>query len=245
MAWRGSTQAWSGKARAPDLKIQYPTNTADVVMLSEPEMRNFGTRPDGSPDDRYYIKIGYLGGNALAGMYNKEEKKKYEVPAEIGDIYTLWMGKSLIQAIVNIWPDEDEPMVGKVIKVGRVKVTGGRFGGFLGYTAEEISVYNTGLVDRLFEKLTGEEAAAELDEPAAGDTGSEDLEIAFQLVSTSLQALSSMSYAQMDNFLKSRKSAGLMKIDLSAQEVANYCVTKDPTKFEIVAEGDTRSLVLK
>lgn len=243
MAWRGSTQAWSGKARAPDLKIQYPTNIADVVILSEPEMRNFGTRPDGSPDDRYYIKIGYLSGNALAGMYNREEKKKYEVPAEVGDIYTLWMGKSLIQALVNIWPDEDEPMIGKVVKVGRIKVTGGRFGGYLGYTAEELTVYSTALVDGLFEKVS-EEDAKELDEPQKIEAGNEDLEIAFQLVNTSLQALSTMSYPQLENFLNSRRAAGLMKIELSAQEVANYCVSKDPAKFGIEVDGDSKSLVL-
>lgn len=244
MAWRGSTQAWSGKARAPDLKVQYPGNTADVVLLSEPLMQNFGTKADGSPDERYRITVGYLEGNALAGMYNKEEKKKYEVTAEIGNIYTLWMGKSLIQALVNIWPDEDEPMIGKVIRVGRVKVVGGRFGGFLGYTAEELTAYNTALVDRMFEKAS-EEEAKELDEPQKIEAGNEDLEIAFQLVNTSLQALSTMSYPQLENFLNSRRAAGLMRVELSAQEVANYCVSKDPAKFGIEVDGDSRSLVLK
>jgi len=245
MAWRGSTTAWSGTPRPPDLKIQYPGNTADVVIIDEPVMQSFGTRTDGSPDERFHLKVGYLDGvNALAGMYDREKKEKYEVSAEIGTLYTLWMGKSLIQALVNLWPDEDEPMVGKVIRVGRVKVVGGRFGGFLGYTAEELTAYNTALVDRLFEIASAEESK-ELDEPEKIEAGSEDLEIAFQLVNTSLQALGEMSYPQLENFLKSRRSAGLMKIELNAQEVANYCVSKDPAKFEIAVDGESKSLVLK
>lgn len=246
-SWRTETKPFARrKQRAPDLKVKTQDMKADIVFLEEPKFENFGYKKDGSEDIRFWTSVGYLGGNALCSMYNRDEKKKYEVPAQVGEVYTLWFSNTIKQGVANIWPDEDILLSGKSVQIGRHVIEGGPFGAYLGYSVAEIEG-NSALIERIFERHHEMEDAGPPDEDELEEVkaGNQDLEVAYQLVSTSLQALTNMSFPQIQNFLNNRRSSGLMKSELSASEVANYCVSKDSKKFEIVADGDVKSLVLK
>jgi len=239
--WRSETKPWDSGSRKiyNPLKIPESVNSADVVILTEPKQIKtmYG--------DNFNINVGYLGGNAIYQVKDSDGKKT-EHQAETGGIYGVWLAKSLTQALVNLFPDEDDELVGKVVKLGRKRVQSEKWGSYLGYTAEELDSYNTSLVERITEKFVaeaGEESTA--GDPTQEDVENTDLEVGAELLGTGLAALGSMSFPQIDNFMNSRQSAGLIKTSISAEEIANFCVAKDPSKYEITSDGDVRSLVLK
>jgi len=85
--------AWTKGAvgNFPDnLKVQGDM-TAYVEMIGEPEIWE-----KAEDDKRPHIKVEYLGGDAIA-----DAKEIDPYPAEKGEIYTLWMGKTLIGSILS------------------------------------------------------------------------------------------------------------------------------------------------
>jgi hypothetical protein len=86
MAWTtGATGAFP-----ENLKIQGDM-VAYVKMVAEPEVWE-----KDEDDKRPHIKCEYLGGDAVAAAKEIEAH-----PAEVGEIYTLWMGKTLSGAILQ------------------------------------------------------------------------------------------------------------------------------------------------
>ncbi len=103
--------SWVTGAKREDypasLKIQGDM-TARVKIIEEPASQSFGkktTRKGEEIDDiRARVKVVYLGGSARSKRTDEPE-----LPARVGDEYTLWLGATLKRAILNGLNYEDGP----------------------------------------------------------------------------------------------------------------------------------------
>ncbi len=103
--------SWVTGARRTDfpasLKIQGDVK-AQVEIIEEPATQNFGkkTLRDGTEVDdiRARVKVTYLGGSARS-----KRRDEPELPARIGDEYTLWLGATLKGAILKGLNYKDGP----------------------------------------------------------------------------------------------------------------------------------------
>jgi len=239
MAWKEDTKPWdTSKRRIYDtLKIPDKTSEGIIIFLDEPKQIKtaFG--------DSFSANVGYLGGNAIKEVYVKKGAPKNKEPATVGEIYGIWMPKTLVQALVNIYPDEDDDIVGKVVKVTRAFVQPGGRSPYLGYVAEEAEDYNEALVASIVERFN-EVPSEEVPEEKRVEVGNQDLEIGYQLLQSPIEALGEMSYTQIDSFIAKRKESGFIKTTVSANDLANFCVSKSPDKYKVIVDGDSRSLKL-
>lgn len=97
------SSSWiTGARRAnfpPNLKI-YGDLTAQVEILEEPVTQNFGKKSlrDGTEvdDDRARCRVTYL-----AGTGRSKRRDEPELPAKIGDEYTLWLASTLKGAMLD------------------------------------------------------------------------------------------------------------------------------------------------
>jgi len=82
--------------------------TAQVEIIEEPATQNFGrkTLRDGTEVDdiRARVRVTYLGGSARS-----KRRDEPELPARIGDEYTLWLGATLKGAILDGLGYKDGP----------------------------------------------------------------------------------------------------------------------------------------
>lgn len=240
--WREETEPWKNVDRKiyNTMKVREKDSKATVLILCNPREVQTGY------GQSFTFDLGYLGGNAIKQLYDPDNKKgpKPEVPVEVGDICSMWLTKTFIQSLVNLFPDENEEMVGKVVDISRNRVTGGRQGSYLAYRVEFAEEFNPALVKSLKEKYQTDFEDIEIT-GTTEDVGDQYLEVAYQLVKDSLQTLEEMTFKQIDNFIAKRKSMDLIKSDITAEQVANYCVSKEPDVFKIVVDGDKKTLVLE
>jgi len=244
--WREGTKPWDKE----NFGVIYPTlkvplsNSKAVVMFLNAEPRKVNT----SIGESYSIDVALLDGKeTYIDKYDKNTESKEEIPTNEPGIYSIWLSaKSLVQALVNAFPDEDSTLLHEVVKIGRQRVTGGKYGAYLGYTVEPVAEYNEALAKRLIKKYEADaENAQQESEESEEQVVSDDLDVAYKLLSNSLESLGSMTFDQINNFLENRKKSGLMETIITATEAANYCVSKNPDKFKIEQDGDIKKLLLQ
>lgn len=238
MAWKEQTKPWTKGKIYNTFKLPNPDSVGTIVFLGEP------TKIKTAFGENFSAHIGYLGGNGLKEVYVKKGAPKTKEPAVIGEIYGMWIAKTLIQGLVNIYPDEDDDIVGKVVTISRKWVQPEGRSPYLGYIVEEADSHNEDMVATI-QALYIAKPTEEVPEEKKVEVGNQDLEIGYQLIGSAIDALGEMSYAQLDSFIASRKESGFIQTIVSAEDLANFCVSKSPDKFEVVIDGDNRSLKVR
>lgn len=130
--------SWVTGAKRDDfpasLKIQGDM-TARVEIIEEPATQSFGkktTKKGEEIDDvRARVKVIYLGGSARS-----KRSDEPELPARIGDEYTLWLGATLKRAILDGLKYEDGPAPSLVKTKWNIRRGEPGYGGQKVYEAE-------------------------------------------------------------------------------------------------------------